>query len=305
VAHASEIIETVEPRMPSRPKHVVPAMAWDTHAHVFGPYDRFPFAEPSRYPPPNAPTERHQQMLASVGIELGVLVQPAPYAADASAIVNAARASKGRVRGVASATANVSDDTLSRLDREGIRGLRFVEMRSGGQRYPGSIGADQLGDLAPRVRNLGWHAEFWAMCDDYPVLLPEATKHGIPVVLEHMASPRLEAGVCDPSFQSVLRFLSEGKIWVKLTVCRNSNRGPDYSDLRPFHDALVAANPERLLWGSDWPFVRMGDSAPDVGALLDLLFEWVPDHAIRERILVHNPRDLYNFRTRGDDGDNI
>jgi 2-pyrone-4,6-dicarboxylate lactonase len=82
---------------------------------------------------------------------------------------------------------------------------------------------------------------------------------------------------------------------MKLSVCRNSRAFPDYPDVRPFHDALIAANPDRLLWGSDWPFVRMGDLTPDVTHLLSLLYEWVEDDTLRRRILVDNPAGLFEF----------
>ena len=80
-------------------------------------------------------------------------------------------------------------------------------------------------------------------------------------------------------------------------MCRVSKQAPDYLDLKPFHDALVAAKPQRLLWGSDWPFVRMGEQSPDAGQLLDLFHEWVPDAATRNTILVDNPAALYGFDT--------
>ena len=69
-------------------------------------------------------------------------------------------------------------------------------------------------------------------------------------------------------------------MWVKLSLCRNSQRFPDYPDIRVFHDSLIAANPSRLLWGSDWPHVRMGELTPDVGHLVDLFHDWTNDRAI-------------------------
>ena len=94
-----------------------------------------------------------------------------------------------------------------------------------------------------------------------------------------------------------MKALEAGDIWIKLSLCRVSKMAPDYADLKPFHEALVAANPQRLLWGSDWPFVRMGEQSPDAGQLLDLFAEWVPDAAIRHTILVDNPAALYGFDT--------
>ncbi len=104
-----------------------------------------------------------------------------------------------------------------------------------------------------------------------------------------MAGVDVTKGIHDPAFQALLRLLASGDIWVKLTVCRVSKTLPnDYSDVRPFHDALVRENPERLLWGSDFPFVRMEDRMPDLGRLIELFLDWTPAEACRQ-ILVEIP----------------
>lgn len=288
--------ETVAPRMPSAPQHALPAGACDSHAHVFGPYERFPLAHPSSYAPPLAPAALHRAMLDTVGAARGVLVQPAPYGTDAGALLDAVAQSGGRLRGVAVADADTGEERLQALFDGGVRGLRFVEMRAPtGAPYAGSVGVDQLLRMAPAMRRIGLHAQLWAPIDDYPRLLPQLRAAGIDAVLDHMACVKPERGVADPAFQAVLAALREGGVWVKLTLCRVSTQAPGYPDLRPFHDALLAANPDRLLWGSDWPYVRMGAQSPDVGALLDLFHAWVPDEATRRRILVDNPAALYGF----------
>lgn len=298
----SEIVnlEPVLPRMPSPPRHQLPEGACDAHAHVFGPYDRFPPTTPSSYAPPLAPLEVYLRMLDQIGASRGVLVQPAPYGTDTSALCDALRRGAGRLRGIAVATADVADSDLADLQAAGVRGLRFVEMQDprGGGRYRGSVGADDLRRLAGRMRELEWHAQIWASCPDCAALASDLGDLDLPLVFDHMACPRTQASIDDPSFQRILAMVAEGRIWVKLSLCRNSKQVPDYPDLRPFHDALVEANPDRLLWGSDFPFVRMGDMAPDVGHLLDLFHAWVDDAALRQRILVENPSALYGFDAR-------
>jgi 2-pyrone-4,6-dicarboxylate lactonase len=138
------------------------------------------------------------------------------------------------------------------------------------------------------------HAQVWPVFDALPELLRNILPLNVPIVLEHMASLDVTRGVANPTFQLLLSLLREGRIWIKLTVCRRSLLAPQYVDLRPFHDALVAANPNRLLWGSDWPFVRM-NPAPDATALLGLFGDWVADAALRSAILVANPAVLYGF----------
>ena len=100
-------------------------------------------------------------------------------------------------------------------------------------------------------------------------------------------------GVQDPAFQGLLALVADGRVWVKMTPARNSKSFPDYTDVRPFHDALARANPDRLIWGSDWPYLRMGDATPDAGHLLDLLDAWCGDETLRRKILVDNPARLY------------
>ena len=174
-------------------------------------------------------------------------------------------------------------------------GLRFTEARlPSGERYRGSVSADQLPTLAPRMIERSMHAQVWPAFDALPELLQTLLPLQVPIVLEHMASFDVRRGVTDPAFQLVLALLREGRIWVKLTLCRRSSAAPNYPDVRPFHDALVTANPHRLVWGSDWPFVRM-EPAPDAAALLDLFGAWVGDAALRSAILVTNPAALYGF----------
>ncbi|WP_296942966.1 amidohydrolase [uncultured Massilia sp.] len=287
---------TETPRMPQAPRHAPPAGACDSHAHVFGPYARFPLAHAPSYAPPLAPAALHRGMLDILGAARGVLVQPAPYGHDASALLDALVQSGGRLRGVAVADATASEAQLRALFDGGVRGLRFVEMRApDGTPYAGSVGIDQLLAMAPALRRVGLHAQLWAPVDDYPRLLPQLRAAGVAVVLDHMACLKPERGLADPAFQAVLAALRAGDAWVKLTLCRVSQQAPAYPDLRPFHDALLQANPARLLWGSDWPYVRMGERSPDAGALLDLFHDWVPDAALRRRILVDNPAALYGF----------
>ncbi len=289
------------PRMPSAPAAALPTHSCDTHCHVFGPYDRYPLRNPPNYPPPDAPAERYLAMLDTVGMERGVLVQPAPYGTDASALIGAIALRRDRLRGVAVAAADATRDELERLHANGVRGLRFVEARDpAGKLFAGSVGFDSIEALAPAMKHAGLHAQVWGPYDSYRQKLDSLADLDIPVVIDHMASVAVERGLDDPVFQAVLRLLRRGKAWIKLSVCRVSKQAPLYADLRPFHDALLAANEDRVLWGSDWPYVRMGDAAPDVGRLIDLAHEWFGDDATREKVWVRNPAELYGFEeTRG------
>jgi len=278
----------------TRPKRPLPPGAWDCHTHVFGPYAHFPLAAERSYTPPEATIDSHREMLDRAGLAHCVLVHPSAYGLDHAAILDALEKSGGRLRGTAVATAEVSDKQLAAMHRHGVRALRFVETGSAlGQRFAGAVGLEEFPRLAPRMKALGWHAQLWANCATITAAAPALLGHGIPLVLDHMGRFDVARGVEDSAFQTLLGLVREGGVWVKMTPARNSKRFPDYADVRPFHDALVGANPDRLLWGSDWPYLRMGEATPAIGHLLDLLDDWCGDEPLRRKILVDNPAQLY------------
>jgi 2-pyrone-4,6-dicarboxylate lactonase len=278
------------------PKRPLPQGACDTHAHVFGPYKRFPLAAERSYTPPPAPFEGYIDMLDKAGLSRGVLVHPSAYGFDCSAMLDALERAPGRLRGIAVTDASISDAELARMKTLGVRGVRFSETSGiGGQKFAGSVGLEEFDALAPRLRDLGWHAQIWIECDALVEAAPRLLRAGIPLVFDHMGRFEVARGTRDQAFQKLLRLLADEGIWIKLSAPRNSKRFPDYEDVRPFHEALLRANPDRLIWGSDWPFLRMGDKTPQVGHLIDLFDEWTTDDSLRHKILVDNPASLYGF----------
>jgi 2-pyrone-4,6-dicarboxylate lactonase len=289
-------VATIEAVLPSPPASTLPDGACDCHGHVFGPLDRFPTGA-SSYAIPLAAPLVHAEMLRRAGLSRAVLVQPAPYGRDTAALTAALEAGRGRLRGIAVADASIDDGSLRRLHEAGVRGLRFIEMRdpTSGAPYAGSVGAAALADLAPRIRPLGWHAQIWARCADIPALVEAHHRHGVPLVFDHMGQFDPALGPHDDAFRRFVELVAEGRIWTKLSVCRLVAPGTSYDRLRPFHEALTRARQDRLLWGSDWPFVRMGANAPDVGRLLDLFVNWAGDADLVRQILVDNPARLFDF----------
>lgn len=289
--------ETVTPRSHRAPGWTLPAGACDCHAHVFGPYESFPVSHRMHYAAPLAPAAAHRDMLARIGLAHGVLVQPGAYGEDASPILDALTQAGGRLRGVAAASERVSQADLDAWHAAGIRGLRFNDMTvpGGTAPFPGSVGTGSLAAMAQGMRSRGWHAEIWAGIDRHVANLPLYRASGIPIVLDHTAGLQVARGLDDPSFRAILDALREGWLWIKLVLCRCSQDFPDYADARPFHDALIGANPERVVWGSDWPHLRLAERAPDIGHLLNIFAEWVPDTALRRQILADTPRQLYGF----------
>ncbi|MFY3307033.1 amidohydrolase family protein [Achromobacter ruhlandii] len=291
--YAPDSVET--PRMPQAPTEPLPPLACDTHCHVFGPYERFPLWHPSSYAAPDAPAQRYLRMLDTLGAARGVLVQPAPYGTHPDALLDALAQGGDRLRGIAVADPSVSDAQLRALYDGGVRGLRFVEARDpAGNLFPGSVGFDQVAALAPRMKHHGLHAQLWAPCDTYLRHLPALAKLDLPLVIDHLGSLVPARGDQDPAFQLLRGLLADGRLWMKLTLCRVGS-APAYENARFLHDAFVAANPDQVLWGSDWPFVRMGASAPSADALVAVAQRWLGDDAMRRKVWVDNPARLYGF----------
>lgn len=285
------------PREPTRPKVPPPRNACDTHAHVFGPADRFPYADDRSYTPPEAPLEKYLAMLDTVGFDRGVLVQGSAHGRDNTAMLDALTKHPDRLRGVAVADAEIAPAELCEWHCLGVRGLGFNHFfRDGQLHYRGGIPLTAAQTLAPVMTDLGWHLQLWIDVKDLPQTVPSLKSIGLPVVIDHMGRTDARAGIATEGFQSLLRAVGEGWCWAKLSGAhRLSQRAPDYPDARPFHEALVRANPERLVWGGDWPHPRTEGEMPDVGHLFELFQMWTPDQATRQRILVDNPAKLYDF----------
>jgi len=277
----------------------VPPGACDCHAHVFGPFERFPLAEDRKYSPPESPRDVYLRMLDDHGFARGVLVHPGANGWSQAATLDALRAAPDRLRGIAVPPPTISDRELEELHSAGFRGVRFTQVigRSGGPPASGTLGFDDLAAFAPRLRALGWHAQLWGNCELVAPRAAELRALGIPLVLDHLAYVDVTRGIDDPAFRTVLDLVRDGIACVKLTAFRNSRGVPGYADVRPFHEALIAANPAQMLWGSDFPFLGMtGENRPTVAGLFGLFCEWTGDVSLREQILSRNPARVYGFR---------
>ena len=285
------------PRDVSRPKLPPPPAACDTHAHVFGPAAQFPYAADRSYTPPDAPLEKYLDMLDTIGFARGVLVQGSAHGHDNSAMLDALTRRPDRLRGVAVADSEVAPATLREWHDLGVRGLRFNHFfRDGQLHYRGGVPLSAAERLAPVMAELGWHLQLWIDVKDLPDAIPLLRSFGLPVVIDHMGRTDARAGTGTEGFQSLACAVGDGWCWAKLSGAhRLSRNSPDYPDARPFQEALVKANPERLVWGGDWPHPRVEGEMPDAGHLFELFQMWTPDLATQHRILVTNPATLYGF----------
>jgi 2-pyrone-4,6-dicarboxylate lactonase len=272
------------------PSFAVPPRACDTHAHVIGAAARFPMVPNRSYTPPPAPGAAYLDMLDALHMERGVLVQISIYGTDNRCMLETLKAHPRRLRGIAVVSPDVSDATLRDLADCGVRGIRFNVLFGGG------VAIDGLERLAARVAPLGWHVQLLIDARNLPELGPRIGRLPVDVVFDHMGHMPVASGTDHPGFQWLLRLLRDGKAWVKLSgAYRISQAGAPFHDTLDFAQALVAAAPDRCVWGSDWPHVSVDGPMFNTGALLDLLPLWVPDETIRNRILVDNATRLYGF----------
>jgi predicted TIM-barrel fold metal-dependent hydrolase len=236
-------------------------------------------------------------MLDAIGFARGVLVQGSAHGRDNSAMLDALVHRPDRLRGVAVADVDIPHADLRQWNRLGVRGLRFNQFfRDGQLHYRGGVPLSAAETLAPVMAELGWHLQLWIDVKDLTETIPVLKSLGLPVVIDHMGRTDARAGTATEGFQSLLRAVGEGWCWAKLSGAHRISRdAPDYPDARPFHEALVRANPERLVWGGDWPHPRVEGAMPDAGHLFELFQMWTPDPATQHRILVTNPARLYGF----------
>ena len=275
----------------------LPGGACDCHCHVFGPAARFPYAEPRSYTPDDEPLEAYLALLDRLGFDRGVLVQPSAYGRDNRAMLDALTREPMRLRGVAVGGAELTPVTLRRWHAAGVRGLRANEFRRDGKPYyQNGVGLKEIESLLPLIAELGWHLQLWVDARDLPDMAAALARVSVPVVVDHMGRLEYHHGTRHPGFQALLRGVGEGRLWAKLSgTYRLGATAPDYAQARPFHDALIAANPRNLVWGTDWPHPRPEGPVPDAARLLAVFLDWTRNPALRQTILTDNPARLYDF----------
>ena len=282
---------------PRAPVTALPGGACDCHAHICGPAATFPYVAERIYTPPDATLEAYCHLLAVLGVERAVLVQPSVYGTNNTAMLAALRASGPGFRGVVVVEPSITAREIEALHQAGVRGVRLnlVDRRVGRNAVP----LELVRTLAGRIAPFGWHIEFLVNLDEALGFVDAVAALSVPIVLGHLGYPR--AGARDwlkaAGFAQLLHLLADGRCWVKLTGPYRISAAADlpYEDVDAAAARLAEAAPGRLVWGSDWPHVMMKKPMPNDGPLCDLLARWIPDAATRRRILVENPMALYGF----------
>lgn len=285
----------------------VPPGACDCHVHVFPDPARFPFWSGRAYTPPVATAAELLALQQALHMDRVVIVTPSVYGTDNSATLDGMRQlGPERARGVAVIGDQTGPAELDAMAQAGIRGVR-VNLEQAGVFDP-EASAKRLDAAVQQIGGRPWHLQVYSRLSVIAPLKAQFAALPVPVVFDHFAGAQAALGPQQPGFDAVLDLVRSGKAYVKVSgAYRASSKAPDYPDVAPLARALVAANPDRLVWGSDWPHPdsatvpgrKPTDLAPaqpiDDGRVLNLLAEWVPDAATRAKILVDNPKRLYGF----------
>jgi predicted TIM-barrel fold metal-dependent hydrolase len=263
----------------------------DCHTHVF--VDGYPLIPDRGYNPPESNMGDMLAMHEKLGIDRVVFTQPSVYGTDNSAILDAAAQIPEQARAVVAVDGDVTDDDLEELHARGARGIRLNLDNIGGM----PVELDQVPPLAKRVAALGWHVEFLFAGHELPGLLPLLRSLDAPISIGHFGYMPAQEGVDFPPFQVLLDLVREGGTWVKLSAPNRLGVGelPPWPDVVPLARALIEANPDRMLWATDWPHPNKYGDQPNDADLLEQLELWAPDEEMRRRILVDNPSVLYGF----------
>jgi predicted TIM-barrel fold metal-dependent hydrolase len=284
----------------------VPADACDCHTHIHADPEKFPFFAGRVYTPEPASPEEMTALHKALHIERVVIVTPSVYGPDNSATLYGMKARGSTARGVAVIDDKTPEGDLDMMQQAGIRGIR-LNLATGGVNDP-NIGRPRFQAAVDRVKARGWHVQLFTSLGMIAGIKDLVAASPVPVVFDHFGGAQAELGLDQPGFADLLELVKSGKAHVKISgAYRASKLAPDYPDAAPLARALIDANPERIIWGTDWPHPdsvtppgrKITDVTPlfqiDDGRLFNQLPVWAPDEAIRKKILVDNPARLYGF----------
>jgi 2-pyrone-4,6-dicarboxylate lactonase len=283
------------------PAFAAPKGACDAHFHVFGPADKYPYdATDLRYKPPHEPLESYLKLARRIGFERFVFVQPSAYGLDNSCLLDAMAEMDPKLRrGIVHLDeTKPKDAALARWHSLGVRGVR---VNVSPIRQPEAGFADKIRPKIVRAaeicRDLGWHVDF--LLPGWLIGELMATLKELPVefTVAHMGLYPAKDGARQRGFEEFLTLVNDGskRCWVKLTGIYRFSVDPTFANVKPFAEALIAAAPDQLIWGSDFPHLSFHDKVGTI-QLYNMLAQWAPDAAMRKRILADNPARLFAFQ---------
>lgn len=287
-------MKTIRPPVPAptKPAYVPPPGACDAHCHVFGPPEKFPYAEVRPYTPGEAaPRERLALLHAHLGLSRAIIVQATPHGTDNSAMLDAIAHSNGACRGVALLAEDISDAELESLHEGGVRAARFNFV----QHLGGAPDPAYFQRTVARAKEIGWHVELHFDAQDLAEYRDMLSRLPVRFIIDHMGRVQSAGGLDQAPLRNLLDVLKNERACVKISGGERMSA----SGKRPFHDAvpiaraIIEAAPDQVIWGTDWPHPNVPNDMPDEGELVDLFALYCDDDALRRKILVENPTRIY------------
>jgi predicted TIM-barrel fold metal-dependent hydrolase len=277
---------------PARPRLKLPALSCDSHFHIFGPGNVFPYAAERAFTPYDAPKERLFALHRFLGFERGIFVQSSCHGADHAAVLDALKDAKGRYRAVALLAPETSTQEIARLNDAGFCGVRFHFLPHLGN----APSYDAMRAVMRLIAPHGWHVAIHVTGKDLLAHLDFIKGIEARVVIDHIARLDVTEGVTGAACTTLRRLLDGGRVWVKLSgTDRVSKQAPPFRDAVGLARALAEHAPERVVWGTDWPHPNIDAHMPDDWQLVDSIAEIAPDESTRRRMLVDNPAELFGF----------
>jgi predicted TIM-barrel fold metal-dependent hydrolase len=284
----------------------VPPGACDCHTHIHGDPGTFPFSPARIYTPEAALPEEMAALHKALHVQRVVIVTPSVYGSDNAATLWGMKARGADARGVAVIDDKTPDSELEVMERAGVRGMR-LNLATSGMTDPAAA-RQRLQAALDRMKRRGWHVQIYTELHVIAGIKDLVAAAPVPVVFDHFGGAQAALGLEQPGFSDLVELVQAGKAYVKISgAYRASRLAPDYSDAALLARALIAANPERVVWGTDWP--HPNSSTPpgrkptevtplfqiDDGRLMNQLPLWAPEAATRRKILVDNPARLSGF----------
>jgi predicted TIM-barrel fold metal-dependent hydrolase len=279
---------------PKTPRFRPPPGTCDTHFHIMGPPEKFPWAETRLYTPPAAPVEHYLSMAKIVGIERGVVVVPAVQGFDNSSMHDAIAKADGRLKGMVRANTKSTPAENKALHAQGVRGIRF-NMRPV---LAGKFDADEVKRVVSAIRDLPWCVCMHIDADDIVENAELISSLDMPTIIDHFGQADPRKGVDQPIFRVILDLMGNKNMWMKISGAdRQLYAGCTLEQIVPMARALIAKAPDRIIWGTDWPHAYVYEAGKQVndGDLMNWVAEYAPDEATRKKILVDNPARLFGF----------
>jgi predicted TIM-barrel fold metal-dependent hydrolase len=282
----------------------VPENACDCHTHIHGDPQQFPLFPGRIYTPETALPEEMAALHRTLHIKRVVIVTPSVYGTDNSATLYGMKARGEDARGVAVIDDKTTESDLDAMHRAGVRGIR-LNLATGGT-TDANTGRRRFQAALDRMKRRGWHIQMYTNLAVISGIKDLILAAPVPVVFDHFGGAQAALGLDQPGFSDLIALVRDGKAYVKISgAYRTSKQRPDYLDVAPFAKALIESNVDRIIWGTDWPHPNSssGNKATDVtpsfeiddGRLMNQLVVWAPNPAVRKKILVDNPAQLYQY----------